>query len=359
MLMGFAVLCVTVGLFTVHVETADVVRVLYTAGFADMMVSPKKSPAKKMTPPVRQDRTGHYVLSEATFNATTGKLLSLENVTEAVEFAMGYVASSSTGSAVTFSAQHKLSTGGLDNVEVYGADRTSGRVSPAVTDPSALLAPCQSPGPHNCTDASTFYSQIGPHGELLLSYRAWSGFGDAVGNQALALQDPQGKIQVLTYNVSDLQTMHVCPRFVPGSNASRVLLVVDRNGAALLPACLPADPLHWVGGGDEQWLALHDIPAGTTTMLMHLPQALALALLALTLLALALTLLALALTLLAPPETAAFSGCPDFLPNLTAAGEATFFYIAQATLEPHPPAIANPPYPPHGSPATLQEKSPP
>jgi hypothetical protein len=47
MLMGFAVLCVTVGLFTVHVETADVVRVLYTAGFADMMVSPKKSPAKQ------------------------------------------------------------------------------------------------------------------------------------------------------------------------------------------------------------------------------------------------------------------------------------------------------------------------
>jgi len=104
---------------------------VYTAGFADMM-----------------DRTGHYVLSLASFDATTGRLNTVKNLTSVDTFAMGYgdhravvcffgldVGSGlvltafllrsvdATRDQVFFSAQHHIRTGGLDDVEIYTEKR--------------------------------------------------------------------------------------------------------------------------------------------------------------------------------------------------------------------------------------------
>lgn len=94
------------------------------------------------------------------------------------------------------------------------------------------------------------------------------------------MRGPDGKVKPLTYNTSDVQAMHICPRYIPGSNDTQVLFVIDAF--------------------DHRNIAVLDIPTGVVTKLDL-------------------------------PEVAEFSGCPDFVmqPAAVVSAHATFAYITQ------------------------------
>jgi len=143
-------------------------------------------------------RVGHYELSRAEFNATNGELIKVENMTSIDAFAMGYVAVDDT--RAIFAAQMRLPNGALNDVELYEISATAVNTSEVrhVVNQSGILIHCrnESYAPKNCTDTSTFYPQLSSTGDLLFAFRAWNGYGDGLGNQALAIQNKQGGVNI-------------------------------------------------------------------------------------------------------------------------------------------------------------------
>jgi len=267
-----SVLSVVLAAVTVNVYSHSDVTVYYARGGANMEL-----------------RTGHYELGAATFT-NNGSLTSVRNLTDIDIYAMGYVtASPGREGKLVFAAQTKTNGGALTDVELYTMPKSSSPAShltPAISDYTPLLAPCQDPrAPFNCTDASTFYPHFGETGIMLFSYRAWTVYGNGRGNQALAVQSLDGAVRSLTYNVSDTQGMHTCPRFVPGSNDTLVLFVAD--------------------AGTKHLLALYSFTDQSSTILNI-------------------------------TGVADFAGCPDFLPDVS---PPTFFYIADAGDVASPPMM--------------------
>lgn len=116
----------------------------------------------------------------------------------------------------------------------------------AIPDIKPLLAPCAQPGPgidpYPCTQVDLFHpywDNTDGTGQLAFAYAPWSASGMPAGNTALAMLDSNGKIRLLTYNRSDINTMDHCPRFVQGTNGTSIIFLrALEDGAHLVPSHL-------------------------------------------------------------------------------------------------------------------------
>ena len=160
-----------------------------------------------------------FWMKAATYDEDGG-LQSVVNVTKPKD-GMGYVSISGDGTKAMF-ASEMMQPQGWKNVETeifeLAPDGSAklGSTPKALLDGdslSALIAPCATARPNPCTQISTFHAIFTADSkQVVFAYRAWSGFGDGIGRQSIAIANVDGSgAKQLTYNETDAGDQDECP----------------------------------------------------------------------------------------------------------------------------------------------------
>ena len=188
-----------------------------------------------------------FWMKAATYDEDGG-LQSVVNVTKPKD-GMGYVSISGDGTKAMF-ASEMMQPQGWKNVETeifeLAPDGSAklGSTPKALLDGdslSALIAPCATARPNPCTQVSTFHAIFTADSkQVVFAYRAWSGFGDGIGRQSIAIANVDGSgAKQLTYNETDAGDQDECPSIT--ADGSTILFTrSDGQHTTLVCVCVRA-----------------------------------------------------------------------------------------------------------------------